>query len=115
MFNDGPAAFGWLRASHRELDEQRTTPEQPIHKHERRIWMIHLEPVLLDIEIWPTNIVFEAGETLRLVIKGSEIYSAPGSPFAIRHAPLNNDGNHIIHAGGRYDSFLLLPMVAPST
>jgi predicted acyl esterase len=103
-----------LRASHRELDELRSTAEQPYHKHERRLWMIHMEPVALEIEIWPTNIVFEAGETLRLIIKGSEIYSAPGSPFAIRHAPLNNDGNHIIFTGGRYDSHLLLPVIVPS-
>ncbi|HEY2398942.1 MAG TPA: CocE/NonD family hydrolase, partial [Steroidobacteraceae bacterium] len=54
MFNDGPAAFGCLRASHRELDEARSTPEQPYHAHVRRQWLIHLQPVAMDIEIWPT-------------------------------------------------------------
>lgn len=111
MFDDGPAAFGWLRASHRELDEERSTAAQPYHTHERRLWMMHLVPVALDIEIWPTNIIFDKGETLRLVIKGSEVHRAPGAAFAIRHAPLNNDGNHILHTGGRYDSHLLLPII----
>ena len=111
MFNDGPAAFGWLRASHRELDEERSTASRPYHKHERRLWLVHLVPVALDVEIWPTNIIFEQGETLRLIIKGSEVHRAPGAAFAIRHAPLNNDGNHIVHTGGRYDSHLLLPII----
>jgi uncharacterized protein len=111
MFNDGPAAFGWLRASHRELDETRSKPEQPYYKHEQRHWLIHLQPVAVDIEIWPTNIIFDAGETLRLVIQGSEIHKAPGSRFAIRHWPLHNEGHHIIHTGAQFDSHLLLPSV----
>ncbi len=111
MFDDGPAAFGWLRASHRELDEERSSAARPYHKHDRRQWLVHLVPVALDVEIWPTNIVFEAGETLRLVIKGSEVHRVPGAAFAIRHAPLHNDGNHILHTGGRYDSHLLLPVI----
>ncbi len=49
--------------------------------------------------------------TLRLIIKGSEVHRVPGAAFAIRHAPLNNDGNHIVHTGGRYDSHLLLPII----
>lgn len=111
MFNDGPAAFGWLRASHRELDEQRSRPEQPYHRHERRLWLTHLQPTAVDIEIWPTNIIFDAGETLRLVVQGSDIHKAPGSRFELRHWPLHNYGHHIIHTGGPYDSHLLLPIV----
>ena len=111
MFNDGPAAFGWLRASHRELDEERSCPEQPYHRHERRQWLIHLQPVAVDIEIWPTSITFEAGETLRLVIQGSDIHKAPGSRFELRHWPLHNYGHHIIHTGGQYDSQLLVPVI----
>ncbi|MFO1467438.1 MAG: CocE/NonD family hydrolase [Steroidobacteraceae bacterium] len=111
MFNDGPAAFGWLRASHRELDLERSRPEQPWHRHERRLWLTHLQPVAVDIEIWPTNILFEAGETLRLVIQGSDIHKAPGSRFELRHWPLHNYGNHIIHTGGSFDSHLLIPVI----
>src|SRR5690606_13525127 len=35
FYDDGPAALGWLRASHRELDETRSTPWQPVHQHVR--------------------------------------------------------------------------------
>ncbi|PQV43981.1 CocE/NonD family hydrolase [Paraburkholderia sp. BL21I4N1] len=111
MYNDGPGAFGWLRASHRELDEGASTPCQPVHRHTRRLWLTHLEPVAMEIEIWPTNIVFESGETLRLIIKGSEVHIVPGAEFAIRHWPLHNDGHHLIHTGGVYDSHLLIPVI----
>lgn len=111
MYNDGPAAFGWLRASHRELDQARSTPEQPHHTHERCRWLVHGIPVPVDIEIWPTSIVFEPDETLRLVVQGSEIHKVPGAGFALRHWPLHNDGHHIIHSGGAFDSHLLLPIV----
>jgi len=111
MFNDGPAAFGWLRASHRELDEERSRPEQPYHRHQRRQWLIHLQPDMVEIEIWPTNIIFDAGETLRLVIQGSDIHKAPGSRFELRHWPLHNYGYHILHTGAQFDAHLLLPTV----
>lgn len=111
MSDDGPPAFGWLRASHRELDPDRSTPERPYHKHVRRLWMIHLQPVELEVEIWPTNIMFDAGETLRLVVRGSEYDRNESSGYVLKHWPLINHGNHIIHAGGRYDSHLLLPVV----
>jgi putative CocE/NonD family hydrolase len=111
MSDDGPPAYGWLRASHRELDEARSTPERPYHKHERNLWLIHRVPVELDIEIWPTNIVFEAGESLRLIIRGTEYNIGEGSGFVLKHWPLRNDGHHIIHTGGFFESYLLLPFV----
>lgn len=111
MSDDGPAAYGYLRASHRELDEARSKPEQPYHKHERRLYLSHKQPVSVEIEIWPTNIMFEAGETLRLVIRGSEYPLANKSGYVLKHWPLINDGNHIIHTGGGYDSHLLLPVI----
>ena len=29
MFDDGPVTLGWLRVSHRELDEERSRPRAP--------------------------------------------------------------------------------------
>lgn len=112
MSDDGPASFGYLRASHRELDEERSTPHRPYHKHERRQYLLHRQPVPVDIEIWPTNIMFEAGEGLRLVVRGSDYPLANKSGFVLRHWPLVNDGHHIIHTGGQFDSFLLLPTIS---
>lgn len=112
LYDDGPLALGWLRASHRELDETRSTPWQPFHRHEREIPLEPGTPVPLEIEIWPTSVHFSTGESLRLTIQGSDIYSHDAYNLAFaRHEDLRNRGTHILRSGGDYDSHLLLPVI----
>jgi uncharacterized protein len=113
MFDDGPIVLGWLRVSQRELDPVRSRPERPVLTHARHQWLTSDDPVPVDIEIWPTNVVFEAGETLRVVVKGTQVTSHPGSGFEIQYGPLNNAGDHVIYTGGKYDSHLLIPILPP--
>nr|WP_166179696.1 CocE/NonD family hydrolase [Altererythrobacter segetis] len=116
FFDDGPVALGWLRASHRALDEERSTPSQPVQSHLREELLQTGQVVPVEIEIWPSSTLFRAGESLRLVVKGMDIYrdGLPNLPFA-RHEDLRNRGRHLIHAGGTFDSHLLVPVVAPQT
>ena len=53
-----PVAKGWLRVSHRELDPELTLPYRPYHKHTRRLYLKPGEIVKVDVEIWPTSMVF---------------------------------------------------------
>ncbi|MXO66163.1 CocE/NonD family hydrolase [Altericroceibacterium endophyticum] len=114
FYENGPMALGWLRVSHRELDEERSTKWRPVHKHMREQLLKPGEIVPVDIEIWPSSALFRAGESLRLVVKGMDIYrdALPNLPFA-RHEDLRNCGQHIIHAGGDYDSYLQIPVIPP--
>ena len=110
--DDGPVALGWLRASHRELDPQRSTAYQPIQTHERELKLGKGEIVPVEIEIWPSSTRFEAGEKLRVVVQGSDIYNYPGTwPTNAHDGRTVNKGEHVIHAGGEYDSHLLVPVV----
>ena len=110
---EGPVALGWLRASHRALDAAKSTPWQPVHLHTKEQ---PLEPgvaVPLEIEIWPSSTLFRAGETLRVLIKGEDIYTEipqPG-PAVMRHEETRNRGLHVLRTGGRYDSHLLIPVI----
>ncbi|MHB6910360.1 CocE/NonD family hydrolase [Streptomyces sp. DB-54] len=108
--DDGPLAQGWLRASRRELDPERSTPEQPVHAHQRDLPLPQGEPVALDIEIWPFTAHFHAGETLRLTIAGADIYRWGPQHLANGHDLLNNTAPHHLHTGGPYASHLLLPI-----
>lgn len=112
FYDNGPVALGWLRASHRALDPERSSPWQPVHPHEVEEPLADSEAVPLDIELWPSSTLFRAGETLRIVIQGRDIYTdaAPGLPFA-RHERLRNAGHHVIKTGGRFDSHLLVPII----
>ena len=107
---DGPVALGWLRASHRAVDEQRSTPEQPRHRHISEDRLTAGEVVGLKIEIWPSGTAFEPGETLRLVIQGHDLRLYE-HPAALHHTATRNTGTHVVHSGAEHDSALLLPIV----
>jgi predicted acyl esterase len=111
--DDGPIALGWLRASHRELDEEKSRPWQPVHKHTRELKLRPGEIVPVDIEILPTSIVFETGEKLRLVVQGSDIYYYPSEGHTVGHLETVNKGSHVIHTGGNHESYLLAPVIPP--
>ena len=113
QFENGPVALGWLRASHRELDEAASLPFLPVHKHQRELKLKPGEVVPVEIEIWPSGTRFEAGDSLRLVIKGSDIYDYPKPSVYARHEHLRNAGPQSIHVGGARESRLLVPVVAP--
>lgn len=112
FYENGPAALGWLRVSHRVLDHHRSTPWQPVHPHDREEPVPEGEAVPVEIEIWPSSTLFRTGETLRVLIQGSDIYkdALPNLPFA-RHEDSRNRGSHVIHTGGKYDSCLLVPVI----
>jgi hypothetical protein len=108
---DGPVALGWLRVSHRELDEARSTPQQPWHGHLRELPLTAGEIVPVEIEIWPSGTRFQKGEQLRLVVQASDVQQYPPGVVSMGHSVTRNAGTHIIHTGGRYDSHLLVPVV----
>jgi predicted acyl esterase len=68
--------------------------------------------VALEIEIWASSTQFTAGETLRVVVQGQDVYrdALPNMPFA-RHERTRNAGVHILHTGGPFDSHLLVPWI----
>ena len=67
-----PVAQGWLRASHRKLDEKRSFPWRPYHTHDELQKLKPGERVTLDVELWPTSIVVAAGYRLALSVRGKD-------------------------------------------
>ena len=109
VFLDGPVALGWLRASHRELDPARSTPTQPVLLHQRELKVSPGDVVPVDIEILASGTRFAEGETLRLVVQGTDIYQHPRPLTHPVHAKRVNSGLHRIHSGGDHDSYLVIP------
>jgi predicted acyl esterase len=99
-------AKGWLRASHRELDPSRSTPLRPWHIHTRIGKIRPNDIVPVEIEIWPSATLFEAGSTLQLTVQGHDAARYP----AFGHRKLVSRGQHTILTGGRYDSSLTAPL-----
>jgi hypothetical protein len=127
-----PIAQGWLRASHRKLDPKLTLPYRPYHTHDERQPLTPGEPVVLDIELWPTSIVVPAGYRVALSVRGKDYEYGGGSggrlsnfknelkgcgPF-LHDDPIDRPkelfgGKTTLHFGRDKPSYLLLPIVPP--
>src|SRR5262249_55999041 len=59
-----PVAKGWLRVSHRELDEKLSLPYRPYHRHRRRLYLTAGEIVRIEGGIWPTPMGFRRGHPI---------------------------------------------------
>ncbi len=81
-----PVGLGWLRASHRKIDPDESTPWRPWHTHDEEWPLTPGVAVELDVEIWPTCIVVPKGYRLALSVRGRD-YEYDGSDAALPHAP----------------------------
>jgi len=125
-----PVAQGWLRASHRALDAEKSKPYRPYHPHLKREMLTPGEIYELDVEILPTCIVIPAGYRIGLTVRGKD-YVYPGAtgaklsnmkhpftgvgPFTHNHPkdrpPEIFDGQVTLHTGGAHQSYLLCPVI----
>lgn len=125
-----PVAQGWLRASHRKLDPERTRPWRPYHTHDERQPLVPGQVYPLDVEIWPTCIVAPAGYRIALTVRGRD-YVYPGgagaglgtfSPTFTGVGPFQHDEprdrppaifgrNVTLHCGPADSAHVLLPVV----
>jgi len=98
---------GWLKVSRRELDPEESTEWHPVQKGTSELLLKPGEIVPVDIELYPSSTFFAAGESLQLILASDEIISSP--PYG-KSAVINN-GDHVLHFGGKYDSYLLVPTI----
>jgi predicted acyl esterase len=103
-----PVAKGWLRVSHRELDPALSLPYRPYHAHRRRLPLRPGEIVQVQVEIWPTSMIFARGHRIRLDITPRD---GVGSMHYTHFHADYNCGTNTIHAGGEHASYLLLPVI----
>lgn len=118
-----PISQGWLRASHRTLDPDMSTPYRPYHAHAKSKPLTPGEVYEVQVEIWPTSIVVPSGYTLALRLEGRDFSRAPtgsgpmtgSGPFLHidprDRLPKTFGGTNTIHTGGGYESYLLLPVI----
>ncbi len=103
-----PVAKGWLRVSHRELDEKKSLPYRPYHQHQKRLPLTPGEIVQVQVEIWPTSMVFKKGHRMRLDVQPRD---GIGSASYLHYHADYNTGTNTIYAGGQYESYILLPVI----
>lgn len=111
-----PVGRGWQRASHRKLDPVRTRTGRPFHAHDEIEKLTPGNPYAIDVEIWPTSMVYPKGYRLVLTLMGKD-FEFPGVPGRMLHNdPVDRDatefgGANTIMTGAEHDSYLLLPVI----
>lgn len=87
---------GWLRASHRALDEARATPTRPAKTHrEADTQPLRADgPTPVRVELWPVDHVFRAGSALRLYVE-SPVGMTGFRQLAVDPTP----ARHTVHVG----------------
>jgi hypothetical protein len=103
-----PMAVGWLKASHRELDEKRSFESRPWHTHVDPSPLEHGQPTLVSIEIWPTSMVLAPGHRLVLEIRGNDEHMNPLSHNFPGSCP---EGTITILTGPDHESYLVVPVI----
>ncbi|MEK7946734.1 CocE/NonD family hydrolase [Pigmentiphaga sp. YJ18] len=111
-----PLTRGWLRASHRKVDEKMSMPNRIFHTHDE---IQKIEPGTaypLDLEIWPTSIVIPRGYRLRLTIQGKD-FEFEGIKGRLTHTdPTDRGGEDFqgrttLYSGPEQASYLTLPII----
>lgn len=93
----GVVAVGWLRASHRKTDPEKSLPYRPWHTHDEKQPLTPGQTYGLDVEIWPTSVVIPAGYRLGVAISGKD-FEVPNYGAALRTLSTVFSGNgHYTH------------------
>ena len=99
---------GWLKASHRALDPQKSRPQRPFHSHDR---VDPIEPGVvyeMDVEVWPTSHLFKKGSRIRLDVANGD---SPVFDMPFNHYYGTKIGTDFYHHGAQHLSCLKLPVI----
>lgn len=99
---------GQLRVSQRELDGKLSSAWLPVQKFQGEKKLTPGEIVPVEFAISPSSTLFRKGETLTLYLQG---YNPTDHPLLF-YDWLVNRGRHAIYTGGKYDSYLQVPVIA---
>jgi uncharacterized protein len=100
---------GWLRASHRALDEKHSTEMEPYHLHTRPEPLKPGEVYRFDISIEPNAFQFKKGNRIRLEIVNAD--SPITDVLWTHYYQPDKIGQDTIHHSVRYPSRLVLPVM----
>ncbi len=113
---------GWLKASHRALDEKKSLPGQPFHPLTRSAQkpVVPGEINKYDVQIAPTSNLFKRDHRICVEITAMDVPTGVAGDSAVEYIPYHICSSkttvHKIYRCQKYPSHLLLPVIPePST
>jgi predicted acyl esterase len=116
-----PVSLGWLRASHRKTDPQRSGFLQPFHTHRVHEPLTPGHDYDLVVEIWPASLHLPAGSRLELSLLGRDFSRAVDGPGFTGHEhpedrpPQIFRGEQTLKTGPGETAYLSLPRINRAT
>ena len=101
---------GWLRASHREKDETRSTPYRPVYAHRNPQPIVPGTIYRFDIEVRPASYVFKKGHRIRRELGNGDSGVTEG--FFQHQYIYYKVGTDTIYHDAAHPSRLLLPVIS---
>ena len=112
-FGDRPTPLmkGWLKASHRTLDRERSTEYSPKHTHRKADFapLTNGELVQVEIKLIPNTSLIRKGQRIRV-----DIQPYDGVAHGLRHAydPSYHDGaTNTVYTGPEHICYVQLPIL----
>ena len=106
---------GFLRASSLpSRDETRSSPDgqEVFYRHDCKQKVSPGTIVPLEITLWPMGMVFAENEGIMLRVAGHFLSPPTSEMMRTKEPDDENVGQHHIYTGRKYDSCLILPIVA---
>jgi hypothetical protein len=113
---DGKVQFvqrGFLRASHRTLDEARSTTAAPVHRHDRALPLEPGKDTEVQIVLLPVGHVFRRGHRIELVVTSPPPTQMTRDVWGF--AALPDAALNTVRFGGEKPSRLVLPWLPGAT
>jgi len=95
-----------LRVSHRKIEN--TDPWDWRHEHKEEELIAPGQIVEIETIFWPLGMVWRKGETLVLTVSACELQKFE---FPLPRIQTRNEGRHTILTGGKYDSYIEIPLI----
>jgi len=108
---------GWLKASHRALDDSRSRPGQPWHPltHSAQKLVKPGEICCYDVEIAPTSNLFKRDHRICVEITAMDVPTGVAGDSAVEYIPYHIGSSrttvHKVYRCQEYPSHLLLPII----
>ncbi|KAM0746726.1 alpha/beta-hydrolase, partial [Meredithblackwellia eburnea MCA 4105] len=93
-------------------DASRSTEHEPFYTHRESTPIPAGTIASAEIGIWPIGMVFGPGEGLLIRISGHDMAFPEVQIAALKEPEDDNEGRHVVHTGGKYDTHILLPVIS---
>jgi predicted acyl esterase len=101
---------GWLKASHRQLDEKKSKPWHPVYTHTNPKPLVPGQVYQFAIDLLPAANLFKAGHRIVLKISGADDEPESLSEVKMYHLCSQTPNTITIYHNAEYPSHLLLPI-----